>query len=81
VVSKWRLRKSVSAAALMEETGYGVSDDGISGGPESVSYDLFDVIGKVPDDTTPAKATLMLESLLSERFGLVVRRDTRPVPR
>ena len=23
----------------------------------------------------------MLQSLLSERFGLVVRRDTRPVPR
>ena len=63
------------------KAAYGVSDDDISGGPGWVSYDLFDAIAKVPAGTTPATANLMLQSLLSERFGLVVRRDTRPVPR
>src|SRR5580700_8807396 len=60
---------------------YGVSDDDIAGGPGWLSYDLFDIVAKVPEGTTPATAHLMLQSLLSERFGLVVRHDTRPVPR
>lgn len=46
-----------------------------------MSYDLFDIVAKVPTNTTPATADILLQSLLLERFGLVVRRDTRPVPR
>ena len=63
------------------KAAYGVSDDDIAGGPGWVSNDLFDIVAKVPAGTTPAAANLMLQSLLSERFGLVVRHDTRPVPR
>ena len=74
------VNREASMLALIKEA-YGVSDDDISGGPGWVSYDLFDVIAQVPEGTTPATANLMLQSLLSERFGLVVRRDTRPVPR
>jgi uncharacterized protein (TIGR03435 family) len=39
---------------------YGVSEDTIAGGPGWLSSDLFDVIAKVPDGTTPATANLML---------------------
>ena len=46
-----------------------------------MSLDLFDVIAKAPDGTTGANARLMLRSLLADRFGLVVRNETRPVPR
>ncbi len=60
---------------------WGVSDDDVAGGPGWMSYDLFDIVAKVPAGTTGATANLMLQSLLSERFGLVVRRETRPVPR
>jgi len=60
---------------------YGVAEDNISGGPGWLSLDLFDVIAKVPDGTTPANANLMLQALLADRFGLVVGRGTRPVPR
>jgi uncharacterized protein (TIGR03435 family) len=60
---------------------YGVSEDDIACGPGWMSYDLFDIIAKVPAGTTPATANLMLQSLLAERFGLVVKHDTRPVPR
>ena len=60
---------------------YGVPADDISGGPGWVSTDLFDVIAKAPDGTTPASAKLMLQGLLAQRFGLVVVHAIRPVPR
>ena len=47
---------------------YGVSEDDVAGGPGWLSSDLFDVIAKVPDGTTPATANLMLQTLLAERF-------------
>lgn len=63
------------------EAAYGVPDDAVAGGPGWVSSDLFDVVAKVPDGATPATAKLMLQALLAERFGLVVRNEMRPVPR
>jgi uncharacterized protein (TIGR03435 family) len=63
------------------EAAYGVTDDVVAGGPSWLRLDLYDVIARVPDGTTQATANLMLQSLLAERFGLVARRDTRPMPR
>ena len=60
---------------------YGGSEDDIAGGPGWISSDLFDVVAKVPAGTTLATANLMLQSLLADRFHLMVRHDTRPVPR
>ncbi|HKV48377.1 MAG TPA: TIGR03435 family protein [Candidatus Acidoferrales bacterium] len=65
---------------LIEEA-YGVQEDVIGGGPGWVGYDLFDVVAKVPADTTQANAKLMLRSLLADRFGLVIQQGTSPVPR
>lgn len=63
------------------EAAYGVQEDVIGGGPGWVGYDLFDVVAKVPPDTTQANANLMLKSLLTDRFGLVIHQGTSPVPR
>src|SRR5579862_7380733 len=63
------------------EAAYDVSEDNISGGPSWLSLDLFDVIAKVPNETTPATANMMLQALLADRFGLVITRGTRPIPR
>jgi uncharacterized protein (TIGR03435 family) len=63
------------------EAAYGVKEDTVAGGPGWMSSDLFDVIAKVPDGTTMANANLMLQALLAERFKLVARNDTHPVPR
>ncbi len=60
---------------------YGVSEDNVAGGPGWLSSDLFDVIAKAPDGTTPATANLMLRSLLEDRFGLIVHQGTHPIPR
>jgi uncharacterized protein (TIGR03435 family) len=63
------------------EAAYGVTEDTVAGGPSWLDTDIFDVIAKVPDRTTPATAKLMLQTLLAERFGLVVRNEKRPMPR
>jgi uncharacterized protein (TIGR03435 family) len=63
------------------DVAYGVTDDMIAGGPVWIRLDVYDVIAKVPDGTTDQTAKLMLQTLLAERFGLVARRDTRPMPR
>ena len=63
------------------EAAYGLTEDAIAGGPGWVNSDLFDVIAKIPDGATPATANLMLQSLLTDRFNLVLRKGTSPVPR
>jgi uncharacterized protein (TIGR03435 family) len=63
------------------ELAYGVSEDSIAGGPGWLSSELFDVIAKIPDGTTPATANLMLQALLADRFGLVIHQGTSPLPR
>ena len=60
---------------------YSVDQDNVAGGPGWLSSDLFDVIAKVPDGTTPATAKLMVRALLADRFKLVIRNETRPLPR
>jgi len=60
---------------------YGITEDTIAGGPGWLTSDLFDVVAKVPDGTTPAIANAMLKSLLAERFKLVTHNGTYPVAR
>jgi len=60
---------------------YSVTEDQIAGGPTWMRLDIYDVIARAPGGATPAAAKLMLRGLLAERFGLVARQDTHPVPR
>lgn len=60
---------------------YGVEEDNVAGGPGWLSSDLFDIIAKVPDGTTAATAKPMVQALLADRFKLVIRNETRPLPR
>jgi uncharacterized protein (TIGR03435 family) len=63
------------------QAAYGVPEDGIGGGPNWLKSDIFDVVAKVPEGTTRETANLMLQSLLVERFGLVINQETHPTPR
>lgn len=74
------INRDVTMVDLIK-AAYGVAEDNIAGGPGWMGSDLFDVIAKVPAGTTQATANLMLQDLLADRFHLVVRRDTFPVPR
>src|SRR3569623_1391170 len=75
-------RYEVRSATLVDliATAYRVDRDRIDGGPPWMNTDIFDVIAKAPAATTPDSLRLMLQGLLTERFGLQVHPDTRPRP-
>jgi uncharacterized protein (TIGR03435 family) len=74
------VNRDVTMLGLIE-AAYEVKEDGIAGGAGWVASDLFDIVAKVPEGTKMAEAKLMLQSLLADRFKLVVKRETHPVPR
>jgi uncharacterized protein (TIGR03435 family) len=59
---------------------YDFDADKVLGGPSWLEMDRFDVLAKIPPDSTPETHKPMLQSLLADRFKLVVHKDTRPVP-
>jgi len=61
-------------------TAYGFDADKVLGGPNWLEMDRFDVMAKVPADTTPETQRRMLQSLLEDRFKLVAHKDTKPLP-
>jgi bla regulator protein blaR1 len=62
------------------ELAYRIKDYQISGGPGWMGSDLFDVVAKGDNSATFDQYSPMLQSLLADRFHLVIRRDTREVP-
>ena len=62
-------------------TAYGQKDSSyVHGGPSWLEWDRWDVIAKVPAGTTEDAAKQMLQSLLAQRFGLVVHTGSAPMP-
>jgi len=61
-------------------TAYGVDAANVHGGPTWLERDRYDIRAKVPPKTTPDDIKLMLRSLLADRFHLVVRTGTAPMP-
>jgi uncharacterized protein (TIGR03435 family) len=59
---------------------YGVDPDSVLGGPSWLETDRFDVVAKVPPETSPEVIKLMLQALLADRFKLVLHKDTKPMP-
>src|SRR5580692_4807235 len=61
-------------------TAYGVDVANVRGGPTWLERDHYDIRAKVPPDTTQQDVKLMLRALLADRFHLVVKTATAPVP-
>jgi uncharacterized protein (TIGR03435 family) len=59
---------------------YGFDPDKILGGPNWLEMDRFDLVGKVPPNSTPETQKVMLQAALEDRFRLVTHRDTKPLP-
>jgi len=74
-------RYDVRSATMIDliRLAYGVDDDRILGGPGWLENDHFDVLAKAPAGATAASAKLMLQALLVDRFGLALRKDSKPV--
>lgn len=61
-------------------TAYGLDQSYVQGGPTWLEMDRFDIIAKTPATTPPATVKLMLQSLLADRFKVVVHKGDKPLP-
>jgi uncharacterized protein (TIGR03435 family) len=75
-----------SLRALIQ-SAYQVQEFQIIGGPDWIDRERFDVSATSPDDPSldrhtqgPSVRTLMMRSLLTDRFGLAVHKETRERP-
>ncbi|MGD0873335.1 MAG: TIGR03435 family protein [Bryobacteraceae bacterium] len=59
---------------------YNVDADKVYGGPSWLDYDRFEVVARTKRGTRPETLRLMLQTLIEDRFQVVVKMDTRPVP-
>jgi uncharacterized protein (TIGR03435 family) len=62
------------------QLAYQIKDFQISGGPGWIGSDLYDINAKPEIPPKPDQMMVMIQSLLAERFQLVMRRDTREMP-
>jgi uncharacterized protein (TIGR03435 family) len=80
MVRSGRYEIRVATMVDLVSRAYGVEAERVLGGPNWAENDTYDVIAKAPPGTTAETATPMLQSLLAERFKLVIHNDTRSVP-
>ncbi len=75
-------RFDIRQASMVDliHTAYGVDADKVLGGPSWVELDRFDVLAKAPAKTSPEDTQRMLQALLADRFKLVVRQESKPMP-
>lgn len=60
---------------------YELRDYQLTGGEKWVNSETFDIVGKTEAATVkPAELRAMAKALLAERFQLVLRKETRPLP-
>lgn len=74
-------RYDLRRATLLDLIGvaWSAPPDKIIGGPGWLGFDRFDVSAKAPPSTPAATVDLMLQSLLADRFRLVLHKDVRPL--
>src|ERR1700691_463162 len=58
VIDRLYIYRDATLLSLIQ-AAYGVPEDMFSGGPSWLKSDLFDVVAKVPEGTTPANLKLM----------------------
>lgn len=59
---------------------YKLDPSNVQGGPSWLDWDHFDIIAVAPPTTSKAMIRLMLQSLLAQRFNLVVHTGSAPMP-
>lgn len=69
---------------MLIEYAYDVRDDQISGGPAWLDSERFEVVGKPPENPEGGNGGQMVrlrtQTLLADRFHLVLHRDTKELP-
>jgi uncharacterized protein (TIGR03435 family) len=75
-------RYEIRRATMLDliKTAYNLDADKVYGGPSWLDYDRFEIVAKTKPGTSSETLRLMLQTLLAERFGVVVKPGTQPVP-
>jgi len=75
-------RYEIKNATMVDliRSAYTFTADKIFGGPSWLELDRFDVVAKLPQETTPEDRRQMMQALLRDRFKLAVHNDTKPLP-
>jgi len=74
-----RFRGSLVTLADLVGKAYGMDVARISGGPSWVSTDRYDDVATLAPNASQGQIPILLQTLLAERFGLTVRRDTKMI--
>jgi uncharacterized protein (TIGR03435 family) len=59
---------------------YSVRENMVTGGPNWLDSDRFDVVAKAAADTPLATLRLMIQTMLAERFKLAIHREAKVMP-
>jgi uncharacterized protein (TIGR03435 family) len=76
--ARYDLRKATMLDLI--RIAYKVEPDMILGGPNWLEFDRFDIAAEAPPSSSPETVRLMLQSLLADRFKLLLHKDTSPMP-
>jgi uncharacterized protein (TIGR03435 family) len=61
-------------------TAYGAEPDAVTGGPPGLEFDRYEIVAKLPPGTAKGDTARMLQSLLADRFKLVIQTEMKPLP-
>jgi uncharacterized protein (TIGR03435 family) len=75
-----RFRVDNVPVRFMIRFAYGVQDFQVSGGPSWMNTDNYDVDAKDPDDVPFQQVRPLLQTMLEDRFKLVIHHETKDVP-
>lgn len=76
--TRYDLRKATMLDLI--RLAYNVDPDTVIGGPNWLEFERFDIAAKARAGSSPEQVRLMLQGLLADRFRLVLKHETRPMP-
>jgi uncharacterized protein (TIGR03435 family) len=75
-----RFTATNASLKLLIMTAYGVTDRQVSGGPNWVNTEYYDIDAKTDRPASRERICLMLQTLLTDRFQLKLHRETKELP-
>ncbi len=75
-----RVTYSFSTIRDLIVEAYSVKRSQVSGGPNWLDSERFDIVARVPDGAPKKQVKVMLQNLLAERFKLTLHRETKELP-
>jgi uncharacterized protein (TIGR03435 family) len=72
-----RVNYSNANLRMLIVNAYGVKFNQVTGGPDWLDSERFDIVAKIPEGATKEQVKIMLQNLLADRFKLAIHRETK----